>query len=57
MINKAMAVEPSKGLYFYQRALLYFNTQRLDLAKNDVIKAISLGYKEIDPTVKIRLGL
>ena len=57
MINKAISLDARQGLFFYQRALLYYNTQRLDLAKIDILKAMSLGYTNVDPTVKIKLGI
>jgi hypothetical protein len=57
MISKAISLDEGQGIFFYQRALLYYNSQRFESAKSDLLKAMSLGYNEIDPTVKIKLGI
>lgn len=50
-INRAIQLDPTKGIYFYERAIEYQKLRRNDLAKSDLQAAIEAGYNQIDAQV------
>lgn len=57
MLNKAIQIDPSKGLYYYQRGLSNLYSGKIAIAKSDMTRAIQLGYTEADPMVLKQAGL
>jgi protein O-mannosyl-transferase len=57
MINNAIKYDKSKGVFYYQKGLVYYNTDRLAEAIKEIKTAINLGYNQVDPAVKQKLGL
>lgn len=47
-INRAIQIDASKGIYFYERAIENHQLTRKEFAKADLETAISLGYANID---------
>ena len=47
-INRAIQLDASKGIYFYERAIENHKLNRSEFAKTDLQTAISLGYANID---------
>lgn len=56
-VNKAISLDASQGLYYFQRALIKINTNDLESAKQDAVRAQSLGYDQIPDQVKEKLGI
>jgi len=56
-LNKAIAIDASQGIYFYQRCLVFINMNNDAQAKQDALMAIQLGYPSVAPDVKQRLGI
>ena len=54
-LNRAVELDNSKGLYYYERALTYMNMGKKALAKNNLNSCKSLGYKNIDPNFEAAL--
>lgn len=51
-INRAIQLDASKGIYFYERAIENNQLGRKEFAKSDLATAISLGYTNIDPQLQ-----
>lgn len=56
-LNKAITMDANQGLYYFQRALVKINTNDISGAKEDAIKAQSLGYNQISDEIKQKLGI
>lgn len=50
-INRAIQLDPTKGIYFYERAIEHQKLRRNDLAKSDLQAAIEAGFNQIDAQV------
>jgi tetratricopeptide (TPR) repeat protein len=56
-ITKAIDMKGDVASFYYQRGLIYYFMNIQGSARNDLLKALSLGYVNIDPTVRTALGI
>lgn len=54
-INFAIKINGTKGLYYYERAIIQQMTGNNAAAKQDLNEAIRLGFKSIDPDVSSKI--
>lgn len=55
--DKAIQLDPKRGLFYHERAITHFEFGRKDQAKKDMQMAISLGYRNINRQVATNLGI
>lgn len=55
--ERAIAMQPDMGELYYARSVCYANSGKIALAKQDVQKALSLGFRNMDAGYVKQLGL
>ena len=55
--NKAIQINNGKAIYHYERGRTYFYLGKKAEAKVDIINAINLGQKNVDPEIRSKLGI
>lgn len=55
--TRAIKINNGKALYHYERGRTYFFIGKLAEAKVDILNAMNLGYKNVDPALKNKLGI
>lgn len=55
--SRAIKINNSKAVYHYERGRTLFFLGRSAEAKVDILNAMNLGYKNVDPDIKNKLGI
>lgn len=54
--NKAISINPNKGIYHYRKCILLLNNNRIEEARTAYNTALKLGFRDINPEVARMLG-
>ncbi len=55
--SRAIKINVGKAIYHYERGRTYYYLGKKAEAKVDIINAVNLGYKSVDPLIKSDLGI
>jgi tetratricopeptide (TPR) repeat protein len=55
-VAKAISMDSSAGLYYYEKAILYLSLKNITAAKTEIENAKKLGYNKIDPSVQAQIN-
>ena len=55
--SKAIKINNGKAIYHYERGRTYSFVGKITEAKVDILNAMNLGYKNVDPALKNKLGI